>query len=193
MIKQELISFEDDIALLFNEGVIHSPVHLSKGNEDALIKIFVEIKPTDWVFSNHRNHLHALLHGVPADWLKKEILENRSIHINNAEHRFFSSAIVAGCCPIAVGVALAIKKQGGTDKVFVFCGDMAAHTGIFYESVRYSEGFDLPITFIVEDNGLSVNSPTDETWGDDYHGDKISYYDYKLGWPHSGSGKWLKF
>lgn len=193
MNKLELQAFTNEIKDLFNEVKIRSPIHLSLGNEDELIKIFKEIKEMDWCFSTHRSHYHALLKGIPSDWLKNEILDNRSIHINNKDYKFFSSAIVGGICPIALGVALGIKLKGANNKVWCFVGDMAARTGIFYESVRYSEGFDLPITYIVEDNHYSVNTPTEETWGYGNQNGKIRYYEYERGLPHSGTGKWLKF
>ena len=175
--KNDLISFEKEIADLFEQGKIHSPVHFSKGNEKELIDIFKHIKPSDWVFSNHRNHYHALLKGIPKEWLKEEILANRSITINNAEYHFFSSAIVGGILPIATGVAMA----GFT--TWVFCGDMASETGIFHECVKYSMGHKLPIHFVVEDNGFSVNTPTEQVWR----------YSYQRQLPHQGVGRFIIF
>ena len=134
--KQELIDFEEEISELFLQGKIRAPVHLSRGNEDALIEIFSWIDPSDWVFSTYRSHYHALLKGIPKDWLREEILACRSMHINNAEHKFFTSAIVGGCLPIALGVAMAIKRRGGCERVWVFVGDMAAETGMFSECVK---------------------------------------------------------
>ena len=180
--KEELIAFEADIASLFEQAKIPSPCHLSGGNEDALIDIFRYIKPTDWVFSNHRSHFHALLKGVPPEWLKAEILANHSITINNAEYKFFSSAIVGGILPIAVGVAMMGQPA------WVFVGDMASSGGIFYECYKYSVGHNLPITFIIEDNGWSVNSPSKETWGS-----KLSSYEYIRQYPHVGVTKWVIF
>ncbi len=79
--------------------------------------------------------------------------------------RFYASAIVGGCLPIATGVAAAIKRQGGSEHVWCFVGDMAASTGAYSDCWRYAAGFDLPITFVIEDNGKSTNTPTAETWG----------------------------
>jgi len=189
----DLTSFTEEIKELFNSGQIHSPVHLSAGNEKQLIEIFKEVKPEDWVFSTHRSHYHALLKGIPKEWLREQILQDRSMHINSREHKFFTSAIVGGVCPIALGVALGIKRRNGPEHVWCFVGDMAARTGIFYESVQYAEGFDLPMTFVVEDNGLSVNTPTAESWGEPTHNGKIRYYEYTKLLPHSGTGEVIKF
>ena len=177
MIAKDLIAFEQEIAQLFEQGQIRSPVHLSGGNEEDLIRIFQSIKPTDWVFSTHRSHYHALLKGIPRDWLKAEILANHSISISNAEHHFFSSAIVGGILPIAVGVAM----TGQT--VWCFCGDMSAETGIFHECLKFATGHQFPIHFVVEDNGFSVDTPTEKVWR----------YSYQRKWPHQGSGKWVIF
>ena len=175
--KEDLVAFEQEISQLFEAGKIHSPVHLSGGNEEALIQIFYRIQPSDWVFSTHRSHYHALLKGIPKEWLKAEILANRSITINNAEYKFFSSAIVGGILPIAVGVAM----MGET--VWCFVGDMSAETGIFHECVKYATGHNLPIHFVVEDNGFSVDTPTEKVWG----------YSYKRKFPHQGMGRFILF
>ena len=42
---------------------------------------------------------------------------------------------------------------------------MAGESGVFYEAYKYSINFDLPITFVIEDNNLSTNSPTNIVWG----------------------------
>jgi TPP-dependent pyruvate/acetoin dehydrogenase alpha subunit len=192
---QELIAFENSIAAEYERGEIPFPIHLSSGNEQQLIDIFKEIRPTDWCFGGWRQHLHALLHGVPPDKLRKAIHDGHSIALNFPEHRFHCSAIVGGILPIAVGVALAIKRRGGSEKVWVFQGDMTAHTGISHECRRYSQNFHLPIKFIVEDNDLSVKTNTGLSWGMQLPptwGGQV-YYDYQSRWPHSGIGKRIDF
>ena len=86
MNKKSLISFEEQIASLFNSGKIRAPVHLYHGNEDKLINIFKKIKKNDWVFCTWRSHYQCLLKGVPKDEVKKEILEGRSISLCFPKH-----------------------------------------------------------------------------------------------------------
>jgi TPP-dependent pyruvate/acetoin dehydrogenase alpha subunit len=191
--RYALIEFEKEVVGLYLNKKIRSPVHLSGGNEDALIKIFKKIKKNDWVFSNHRSHYHALLKGISREWLIKEIIKNRSIHINNKRHKFFSSAIVGGNLPIALGAALALKLKKSANKVWVFAGDMAAETGIFAECVKYAGRNNLPVTFVVEDNGLSVNTPTSKSWGKGRLKTNIIKYKYKRVYPHQGCGTWINF
>ena len=194
MTRDELISFEKEIAEAFEKRLIKGPIHLSGGNEDILIDLFKEIPKYDWVFSSYRNHYHALLHGVPREWIKNEILAGRSMNIYSPEHRFFSSAIVAGQLPIAVGTAMALKRTGSPRAVWCFIGDMGASIGTFQDSLKYSEGHNLPVHFIVEDNGFSCNSPTQEIWGQEMRGSpKVSRYSYNRQFPHMGIGRWIEF
>jgi TPP-dependent pyruvate/acetoin dehydrogenase alpha subunit len=194
--KKELIDFELEIKKIYEAGKIRAPIHLSGNNEDQLIKIFKNIKKNDWVFSTWRNHYHALLKGIPKDWLKKEIIAGRSMGINNIKHRFYSSAIVAGIIPIALGVAksLKIKKKSSSNKVWVFIGDMTFETGIFHECYKYAKNHKLPIKFVIEDNGLSTNTPTKKVWIKKSKIPKdIIYYKYKRKFPHHGTGGWILF
>jgi TPP-dependent pyruvate/acetoin dehydrogenase alpha subunit len=193
--KAGLIQFERKMADHWESGRVRGPIHLSGGNEDELIEIFKYIKKSDWVFSTWRSHYHALLKGVPSEWLEEEILAGRSITIINQEEKFYASAIVGAIIPIATGVALSNKRNNTDDKVWCFVGDMAFETGGFYEMHKYSQRYNLPIRFVVEDNGVSTNTPTEETWNGikrDVPNDVI-WYNYKKEWPHYGTGKWVIF
>jgi pyruvate dehydrogenase E1 component alpha subunit len=86
--KHGLIGFEKTIADHWEAGRIKGPVHLSGGNEEQLLEIGKRIKSTDWVFSTWRSHYHALIKGVPSEWLEQEILEGRSITIVSQEYKF---------------------------------------------------------------------------------------------------------
>lgn len=192
--KHGLIQFERKMADHWEAGKVRGPIHLSGGNEDELIEIFKYVKKSDWVFSTWRSHYHALLKGVPSEWVEQEILDGRSITLVNKDEKFYASAIVGAIIPIAVGVAMANKREGNNETVWCFVGDMAFETGGFMENYKYSKNFNLPIKFVVEDNGVSTNTPTVETWKvkSEVPSDVI-WYDYKKEWPHYGTGKWVIF
>jgi TPP-dependent pyruvate/acetoin dehydrogenase alpha subunit len=193
--SDELIAFEDNIVEHWEKGEIQGPVHLCNGNEEQLLEISKRMNDVDWVFSTWRSHYHALIKGVSPIWLKQEILDGRSITIVSEKDKFYASAIVSSIIPIAVGAAMAIKNNGGTEKVWCFVGDMAFETGQFYEMHKYATNLNLPIIFIVEDNGVSTNTPTIETWGGVKRDipSNVIWYNYKNKWPHYGTGKWISF
>lgn len=184
-----LIAFENKVAAAFESRKIRAPVHLVGGNETQLIDIFKEIKRRDWVLSTWRSHYHALLHGVPAPRVMAEILAGRSMSLHFPEYRFMSSAIMGGMLPIACGIAAGLTNG---EHVWCFVGDMAATTGIYHEAWQYAGGHKLPVTFVVEDNGLSTNTPTEETWGTALV-DKEIYYKYERTHHHCGTGTYVSF
>lgn len=193
--SEDLLKFEDLIVSHWEGGKIRGPVHLSNGNENQLIEISKRINPTDWVFSTWRSHYHALIKGLQPEWVEDQILQGKSITICNQKDRFYSSAIVGGTLSIALGVAKSIKLKNTQDKVWCFLGDMSFESGIFYEVHKYARNFDLPLYFIVEDNGVSTYTPTEVTWNGikrDIPNDVI-WYEYKSKYPHYGSGKWIAF
>lgn len=188
--KEELIKFEQEIVELYKDCKLPFLFHLSGGNEDQLLKIFNGIKPGDYVFSSHRNHYHALLHGIPPAELKEKILGGRSMFVFDRKRNFFTSAIIGGTPAIAAGVALALKRKGSSQKVWCFVGDGTEDTGHFYEAVRYVDGFDLPCTFIIEDNNRSVEANKPTRWGMatyPYFPKCVIRYCYNIPWPHARS------
>ena len=93
---------------------------------------------------------------------------------------------------------------------------MAYSTGAFHESYKYAIRNELPITFVVEDQGLSTNTPTQKSWNIDSNnfyteysdiepdeefafnkavqiGQKLLYYKYEREYPHVGIGEWIYF
>ena len=200
MKKNELIAFEQEIASLFESGKIKAPIHLYHGNEENIIEIFKRIRNQDWIFCTWRSHYQCLLKGVPPNKIKTEILEGRSISLCFPEYRIYSSALVGGSVPIAVGTAMSLKLKRERDTmVYCFMGEMTAETGIVHECIKYSRNFKLPIHFVVEDNAKSVCTDTRETWNQkklsfEKVSDKfVTYYRYKSKYPHAGVGKRIQF
>ena len=83
-----LIDFETEVKEIYESGKITSPVHLSGGNENELIKIFEDVDKDDWVFSSLRNNYHALLHGIPRDTLMNQIVRGKSMSVYSTKPKF---------------------------------------------------------------------------------------------------------
>ena len=212
MTIDELRAFERDIGDTFNSGEIRAPIHLYDGNEEQMLEVFkrIDIK-NDWVCATWRNHYQCLLKGVPPELLKNKILAGKSMVMTIPKYKIVCSSIVGGIPSIATGIAGAIKALGGTNRVWCWVGDMSSLTGAWSEAYRYAVAQDLPITFIVEDNELSVLTPTKEVWGEDkwylpakrsqhepktvkYETDHLIYYTYSNDkYPHAGAGVRVQF
>jgi len=198
--KEKLVEFESSVADKFNLSMIKAPIHLHNGNEEQLIELFQDVKEEDWVFSSWRSHYHCLLKGVPPEDLMNEIVAGRSISLCFEKYRVVCSGIVTGTVPISLGTALDIKRKNGKEHVWCFMGDMTSETGIAHECIKYARNFELPITYVIEDNGKSVCTDTRETWGlksltnSDKLDKYVRYYSYEMvKYPHAGAGKRVQF
>ena len=215
--KESLLAFRARVEAAWLAGQIRAPVHFPGGNEEQLLTVFRDVRPEDWVCSNWRSMYHALLKGVPEDEVYRQVFEGRSMYLSNREHRFLSSSIVGGMLPTALGLAMGIKRNREdadgfcrvcrwpadrpnkcrckTGTVWAFVGDMTAETGLYHEFVRYVEGHRLPVRVVVEDNGLSTNTPTQATWGriDPYGLSRVQRYWYTRTRPHVGLERRVEF
>ena len=184
---EELIAFETKVKDVYEAGQVKGPIHLAKNNENQLIEVFQYIGKDDWVFVPWRNHYQALLHGVDEDKLFENICNGNSMHTNNTNPNFYSSSIVGGIIPLALGAALALKRKNSKNKVWCFVGDMTMETGIFHEAYKYAKNFELPLHWVIEDNNLSVHTPTDMAWKHKQDvPDDVIYFEYEMGYPHHG-------
>jgi TPP-dependent pyruvate/acetoin dehydrogenase alpha subunit len=204
---EDLISFEEEVCKNFMDKKIRAPIHLDNGNEEQLIHVFSNyVDEADWVCGSWRQHYKCLLKGVPPEELMQAILEGKSISLCFPKYNIISSAIVGGILPVAVGAALGIKRQGGSNKVVCFLGEMTSESGIFHECIKYSLNHDLPILFVLEDNEKSVCTPTLSVWNMNkltyapwqiptsvfkntscYEiNPKLVYYKYESKYPHAG-------
>ena len=106
---------------------------------------------------------------------------------------------MGGQIPLAVGAAFSIKRDKKDSHVWCFVGDMTSETGIAQTAFRYAETHDLPITFIIEDNGISVLTETRKVWNsvtlrfEEVKNSKIVSYKYTSKFPHAGAGVRVQF
>ena len=186
--KEQLINLEKNIINRYDNDELPFLFHLCGGNEDHLIEIFDRVQEGDWVISTHRNHYHAYLHGIPPEEVESRVANGRSMFMYDKEKKFFCSAIVGGIPGIAAGIALGLKKRNINSKVWCFVGDGCEDTGHFAEAVRYVDGWDLPCTFIVEDNDISISATKKDRWGKEEPPawpSCVERYKYKLPFPHA--------
>lgn len=207
MTPKDLIDTEEEIRLLWEDGEINSLLHL-EGSVDGSYEQFLcdffddNVKPTDWVLGSHRSHFIWQLHHRKLAFTKGyENMDDLNVHQRLIDKvkagksmflygpRFLCSAIVAGTASIAVGLALSIKRRGGTERVWNFGGDGCAFHGHFMEAVAATHAMKLPLTHIICDNDSSCGvtkeergSPTNWQWPD-----CVVTVKYKPKWPHAGS------
>ena len=162
-------SFEN--RLLREMANVFVPVHLSLGQEWVAADLREYMQPQDWLFSTHRNHHHYFAKGGSEQKLWDEIMGlpsglnggfAGSQGISDASINFHASAIVGGLVGVAAGCAYALKMDGSKAIAVCVVGDGGTEAGVFWEAANWAVLHKLPIAFIVENNGMSVDSPIAE-------------------------------
>lgn len=162
--------FEEGAEEAYMRGLIHGTMHLSIGQEGSAVGATMALRNTDYITSTHRGHGHCIGKGADpklmfAEFFGKEEGYCRgrggSMHIADvATGNLGANGIVGGGLPIAVGAALAIKKQKRDDVAMCFFGDGASNEGAFHEALNMASVWKLPVVFVCENNkyGMSVST-----------------------------------
>jgi TPP-dependent pyruvate/acetoin dehydrogenase alpha subunit len=159
--------FETLLVPYILDGTIKTPCHLCIGQEAIAVGVCKNLRKNDYVFGNHRSHGHYLAKGGDMKALACEIFGKAegcsrgyggSMHICDPGVNFMGTAsIVAGSIGLAVGAAMAAKLRKENRISVVFLGDGATNEGVFWESVNLAVLYELPVLFVLENNGYSTH------------------------------------
>ncbi|HSL26837.1 MAG TPA: thiamine pyrophosphate-dependent dehydrogenase E1 component subunit alpha [Acidimicrobiia bacterium] len=163
------IYFEDKLpAFDIAAGPIPGEMHLAAGQEPVAVGVAPHLKPGDAVTATHRPHHIAIAQGVDLKKMTAEIFgkdaglghgKGGHMHLFSSEPSFGCSGIIAEGMPVAVGAALAFKKQKMDNVAISFFGEGAANQGAFHESLNLAAVWGLPVVFICEDNAFAISVP----------------------------------
>ena len=157
--------FEERLHTEFAEGTIPGFVHLYAGEEAVASGVCAHLGHEDYVASTHRGHGHSIAKGCDVKGMMLEIYgkdegicrgKGGSMHIADLEKGMLgANGIVGGGPPLVCGVGLSAKVRG-TDQVAVsFTGDGGANQGTVFESMNMASVWDLPVIFVIENNGYA--------------------------------------
>ena len=160
--------FEQAAAEQYAAGRIGGFLHLYPGEEAVAVGSLRAADPGDYVVSPYREHVHALVRGIPPGQVMAELFGRRdgcsggyggSMHLFDPERRFLGGyAIVGETFPVAVGVAYRLAMRGEPDAVLCFFGDGAVNQGTFHESLNMAALWKLPVLFICENNHYQIGT-----------------------------------
>lgn len=161
--------FEEEVARLFLDGMLHGTTHLYVGEEAVAAGVIAAMNETDVILSTHRGHGHCIAKGIDLNEMMAEMMGKQtgcchgrggSMHIADPENgNLGSNGVVAGGIPLAVGTALAMQQRKTGQVTVCFFGDGATNQGSFHEALNLASIWKLPVLFVCEDNqyGLSMN------------------------------------
>ncbi len=146
--------------------------HVSGMGHEALAALSFTSDPGDYVCGYYRDRALVLGRGVTSAELALDYFAKRKgqshgrqmpSHYSYAERHIWSvptptgAQLLPGC-----GIAWGIKLDGKPNFVIATIGDAATRQGDFFEAICFAKERQLPVLFVVEDNGYGISSPTRE-------------------------------
>ncbi len=164
---------EEKMLVLLRQGKI-SKWFSGIGQEAISVGVTMALQPDEWVMPLHRNLGVFTSRDMPLSKLFMQWQGNkegyskgreRSFHFGSREHHICGMISHLGPqLAIADGVALA-HKLGKESRVSVaFSGDGGTSEGDFHEALNTAAVWDLPVIFIIENNGYGLSTPVSEQY-----------------------------
>lgn len=162
-------SLEERLGILYRQGKIFGGVYLSTGQEAVSVGGAYALEPGDVIVPSHRDLGAHLLRGIQPREVLAQYLgriggpsrgRDGNVHFGDIQRGdvAFISPMADGI-PVAVGVALALKRQGMGRVAMNWFGDGAASRGDFHEGVNLAAVLRAPIVFLCNNNQYAYSTP----------------------------------
>lgn len=160
--------FEQRTVRVYQQGKIGGFLHLYIGQEAVAVGSVSLLGPDDHVITAYRDHGHALAVGMGMNELMAELTgkytgcskgKGGSMHFFAPDKNYWGGhGIVGGQTPLGAGIAYALKYRGIKGCCLCFLGDGAVNQGAFHEALNLAALWDLPVVYIIENNGYSMGT-----------------------------------
>ncbi len=164
---------EEKMLVLLRQGKI-SKWFSGIGQEAIAVGVTAALDSDEWIMPLHRNLGVFTSRNMPLNKLFKQWQGNkdgyskgreRSFHFGSSEHHICGMISHLGPqLAIADGVALAHKLKKEKKVSVAFTGDGGTSEGDFHEALNTAAVWDLPVIFIIENNGYGLSTPTNEQY-----------------------------
>ncbi len=160
--------FEERAGEMYARAKVGGFLHLSIGEEAAIVGSVRALRESDYLISTYRSHGHALARGTHPDNVMAELFgkadgcsggRGGSMHMFDLQRRFMGGyGIVGGNLPIAAGIGLAGDYLGTEDVTLCVFGDGASNQGTFGETLNLAALWKLPVVFLVANNQFGMGT-----------------------------------
>lgn len=160
--------FEERSLRSYQQGHIGGFLHLYIGQEAVAVGSVSMLGKDDHIITAYRDHGHALAVGMDFDECMAELYGKKtgcskgkggSMHFFAPDKNYWGGhGIVGGQTPLGLGIAYALKFNNKKGACLCFMGDGATNQGPFYESLNLASLWNLPVIYIIENNGYSMGT-----------------------------------
>jgi len=162
---------EEKMLLLIRQGKL-SKWFSGIGQEAIAVGVTQAVRETDYILPLHRNLGVFTSRSIPlqrlfCQWQGKQSGftkgRDRSFHFGAPEYRIIGMISHLGAMlGVADGIALASNLDGKDDIAVVFSGDGGTSEGDFHEALNIAAVWELPVIFVIENNGYGLSTPSSE-------------------------------
>jgi pyruvate dehydrogenase E1 component alpha subunit len=160
--------FEERSLRAYQAKKIGGFLHLYIGQEAVAVGACSLMGKDDHVITAYRDHGHAIAVGMELNPLMAELYgkatgcskgKGGSMHFFDPARRYWGGhGIVGGQIPLGTGIAYGLKYKGLKGACMAFMGDGAVNQGAVHEAYNLAALWDLPIVFVIENNGYSMGT-----------------------------------
>ncbi len=171
ILKPRLI--EEKMLILIRQGKV-SKWFSGVGQEAIAVGVTAVLNPEEYILPMHRNLGVFTTRGIPlyrlfSQWQGKANGftkgRDRSFHFGTQEYNIIGMISHLGPqLGVADGIAVANKLKKNNQVTAVFTGEGATSEGDFHEALNIAAVWDLPVLFIIENNGYGLSTPTNEQY-----------------------------
>lgn len=171
LLKPRLI--EEKMLILIRQGKV-SKWFSGIGQEAISVGITAVLERDEYILPMHRNlgvftGRDIPLHRLFSQWQGKASGftkgRDRSFHFGTQEYKIIGMISHLGPqLGVADGIALANKLKKNGKVTAVFTGEGATSEGDFHEALNIASVWDLPVLFVIENNGYGLSTPTNEQY-----------------------------
>ncbi|MEM9952085.1 MAG: thiamine pyrophosphate-dependent enzyme [Chloroflexota bacterium] len=176
--------------LYFDKRITGVYMHLYSGHEAVAVGAMAHMEiGKDHIITAYRDHAQALIAGVDPNRIMAEMFGKKtgvsggkggSMHLASAAHNFWGGyAIVGGHLPLAAGIALEAQYNNTGAVVLSHVGDGATNNGYFHEALNFAGLWDLPVIWLIENNGYGMGTETERAAGNPLLHERAIGYDVK--------------
>lgn len=162
---------EDKMLILLRQGKI-SKWFSGMGQEAISVGAAAAMNNDEYILPMHRNLGMFTTRNVPLERLFAQFQgkaegftkgRDRSFHFGSREHKLVGMISHLGPqLGVADGIALADKLHGEAKATLVVTGDGGASEGDFHEALNAAAVWQLPVIFLIENNGWGLSTPSEE-------------------------------
>lgn len=162
---------EEKMLLLLRQGRI-AKWFSGIGQEAISVGVATALNSDEFILPMHRNLGVFTTRGIPMNRLFSQFQgkpsgftqgRDRSFHFGTQEYNIVGMISHLGPqLGVADGIALGNKLRGDKKVTVVFSGDGGASEGDFHESINTAAVWDLPVIFVIENNGYGLSTPSNE-------------------------------